>query len=165
MFVQLKIRPQRITDAKAFFEILQQKSMRSFSTRPKTLKDELNYLKQNTKKRKNNLEYNFTITLDGKLVGGCGLKIDQDRKFIGEIGYFVSEEHRGKGIATKAVKLLENFAFNKKKLKRIIIIMSPKNKASKRVAEKSSYQKEGLMRCAYESNNKFHDAYMFAKVR
>ncbi len=80
------------------------------------------------------------------MVGGCGIKIDQHRTFIGEIGYFLDEEYWGKGIVTKAVKILEKIGFQKLGLKRIEVLMDPRNIGSEKVAIKCGYKKEGTMK-------------------
>lgn len=97
-------------------------------------------------------------------MGGCGIKINQHRPFIGEIGYFVDERYWGIGIAPKAVKLLEKKGFGKFKLKRIEILMDIRNSASERVAVKGGYKKEGTMRKAFRRCGKFFDAHLYAKT-
>jgi len=66
-------------------------------------------------------------------------------KFIGEIGYFLDEAYWGRRITTRAVKILEKIGFKKLNLKRIEILMHPKNVASEKVAIKCGYKKEGKM--------------------
>lgn len=162
------IRPQRVSDARAMFEILVNKNFRFFDAGVRKLEDEVKFLKRNARKRRDSFEYNFTILLDGKIVGGCGIKINQHRPYIGEIGYFVDEREWGKGIATRAVKLLEGFGFKKLKLQRIEILIHPQNTASVKVAIKSGYQKEGRMKKAGRLGNnpsKVHDFFLYAKAK
>lgn len=101
---------------------------------------------------------------NGKLVGGCGIHINQFRTFIGEIGYFIDEESWGKGIATKAIKLLEKIGFQELGLKRIEILMDPKNVGSERIAIKCGYSKEGTMKKATKNGDDYTDAHLYAKV-
>ena len=101
---------------------------------------------------------------NGELVGGCGIHINQFRTFIGEIGYFLDEEYWGKGIATKAIKLLEKIGFEKLGLKRIEILMDPRNKNSEQVAIKCGYNKEGTMKQATKNGDEYTDAHLYAKV-
>lgn len=161
---KVEIRYQRISDAKRFYEILNNPNFIYFSSKPKSIEAEKKWLKENSQKRKKNLEYNFTILYNNQLVGGAGIIINQNNKYIGEIGYFVDENFWGNGIATKTVKLLEKIAFEKLGIKRIEIRMYPKNKASEKVAIKASYKKEGLLKKAFNHNGKLLDAYLYAKV-
>jgi len=103
--------------------------------------------------------------MNDNVVGGCGIRINQHRKHIGEIGYFVDETHWGKSIAPKAVKLLENIAFQTFRLRRLEILTHPDNKASERVAIKCGYHKEGTLRKVIEHSKGFWDAHIYAKVR
>ncbi len=164
MVTKIELRNQRVSDAKRFFEILNNPNFKYFHVCPKDIKSEKEFLQQNVKKRKNKLEYNYAILSSGKLIGGCGIKIDQHRTFIGEIGYFLDEAFWGKGIVTKAVKILENIGFKKLGLKRIEILMDPKNFGSKKVALKCGYKKEGTMKKSIKDNDKISDAHLYAKI-
>ena len=44
-------------------------------------------------------------------MGGIGVRIDQHRTYIGEIGFFVDEPYWGKGIASAALEQLEEFIY------------------------------------------------------
>ncbi len=165
MTKKIELRNQRVSDAKRFFEILNNPNFKYFHVRPKDIESEKEFLLKNAEKRKNNLEYNYAILFNGKLVGGCGIKINQHRNFIGEIGYFIDERYWGKGIATKAVKILEKTGFKKFGLKRIEILMDPRNIGSEKVAIKCGYKKEGTMKKTIRKENKFSDAHLYAKVK
>jgi [ribosomal protein S5]-alanine N-acetyltransferase len=162
---KITLRNQRVSDAKVFYEILSNPNFLYLRVCPKSIAEEKKFLRANQKKRRNNIDYNYTILYDGKIIGACGIKIDQHRKYIGEIGYFIDEEYWGRGIATKAVRLLEKIAFKKMGLKRIEILMDPRNIGSEKVAIKCNYNKEGTLRKAIMNGKKFTDAYLYAKVR
>lgn len=161
---KVNLRIQKITDAKKFFKILNNPNFVYFNSKPKTIQEEIEFIKKNTDKRKKNFEHNYTILYDNEIVGACGIKINQHRKYIGEIGYFLDENYWNKGIATKTVKLLEDIGFYKLGLKRFEILMMLKNIASQKVAIKSGYKKEGIMRKVLQNNKKFEDCYLYAKI-
>ncbi|MBT3450510.1 GNAT family N-acetyltransferase [archaeon] len=163
--MKIELRYPKVSDAKKFLDILKNPNFKYFSFCPISVEEEIKWIKNCVKNRKNNLEYNYAIILGGKLIGGCGIKIDQHLKHIGEIGYFVAEEYWGKGIATKAVKLLEKIAFKDLKLRRLTILMSSKNKGSEKVAIKCGYKKEGTMRKYRKLNSKLTDYHLYAKVK
>lgn len=164
---EVEMRYQRLSDAKRFYQILNNDKFIYFGIRPKTIEEEKEFLKKNKDKIKNNFEHNFTILYNKIIVGGCGIKINQHRKFIGEIGYFIDEKFWNKGIATIAVEIIERIGFEKLGLKRIEILMNPKNKASEKVAIKAGYKKEGKMSKVIFSSkfNNYDDAYLYAKVK
>ncbi|PRS66814.1 GNAT family N-acetyltransferase [Bacillus sp. NMTD17] len=64
------------------------------------------------------------------------------------IGYFLAEEHWGKGIATEAVFTLVTFLFEEIDINRIQAEVMPANEVSKKVLLKNGFIKEGLLRQA-----------------
>ncbi len=162
--VKIELRYQQLSDAKRFLEVLTNPNFTYFQVPIKTLEDEKEFIRKTKKLRKQNVMHSFTILHKGEVIGGIGIKIDQHRKHIGEIGYFLDEVYWGRGITTKAVKMVEKKAIKEFKIKRLTIIMDPRNKASERVAIKAGYKKEGLMRGAVEQKGKLKDALLYAKV-
>lgn len=162
---KVEIRSQKISDAKRFFEILTNPNFLYLGTNVKSVAGEREWLRRNPQKRRENKEWNYAIIYGGQLVGAIGIKISQHRSYIGEIGYFLDEKYWGRGITTKAVRLVEGEAFKRLKLSRLEILMRPENKASERVAIKSGYRKEGRMRKAIKDRTgKIWDAWLYAKV-
>ena len=161
---KVEIRFVRVSDAKRFYEMLNNPNFIYFATKPKSVEAEKKWLKESSQKRKKKIEYNFTILYDNQIAGGAGIKIGRRQNHIGELGYFVDEQFWSKGIATKTVKLLEKYSFQKLGLKRIEIRMYPKNKASVKVAIKAGYKKEGLLKKDFNANGKLRDSYLYAKV-
>ena len=144
--MKITIRPQRVYDAKRFVEILSNQKFIYFPAKPKSVKEEKEFLRLNYRKRKDKTEFNFSIIYNGKQhVGGIGIRVDQFRTFIGEIGYFVDEKYWGKGFATCAIKQLKEFIVSNMSLRRIEIRMAKENKASQRIAIKCGYKKEGIL--------------------
>jgi len=163
---KINLRYPRVSDAANFFEILNNPNFKYLSVKVKSIKEEEKWLRLNAAKRRRREEYNYAIIFNQALVGGIGLSIDRKRPFIGEIGYFIAEKHWGKGLASQAVKLVEEIGFKKLGLRRIVILMQPANKASERVALKNHYRREGLLKKAVKDReNKFYNVWLYAKVR
>jgi ribosomal-protein-alanine N-acetyltransferase len=162
--MKVEIRPQRVSDAKRFFKILSNPNFLYLPAKPKTLEEEKEFLRLNSEKRKNRTEFNFSIIYNGKHVGAIGIRVDQFRTYIGEIGFFVDEKYWGKGIATQALKELEEFIIEKTNLKRIEIRMAKKNMASQRIAIKCGYQNEGILRQLLFIEDKCFDCYLYSKI-
>ena len=89
--MKIKIRPQRVKDAKRFFEILSNQKFIYLPAKPNTIEEEKKFLRLNAEKRKKNSELNFSIFYDEFHVGGIGVRIDPFRTYIGEIGFFLTK--------------------------------------------------------------------------
>ena len=86
----------------------------------------------------------------GELLGSCGLTDVGDER--AEIGYWVKREARGRGVASRAVRLVTEWALAEAGLCRVELLTDVGNLASQRVAEKAGYTREGEVpappRCA-----------------
>ncbi len=164
---KVELRRSRLSDAKRYYEILSNPNFIYFAFTPKSVEEEVKYIKDARVRSKQGREDGFAVLYGDKHVGGCGIKIDQYRKHVGEIGYFIAEEYWGKGIASKAVKMVERFAAKKHGTKRFEILALPKNKASIKVALKCGYKKEGLLKKKLPSptGKGQVDAYIYGKVK
>ncbi|RAT97800.1 N-acetyltransferase [Brevibacillus sp. Leaf182] len=102
----------------------------------------------------------------GQLIGCSGLhQIDWDaRKF--EIGYWVRTSCRGQGYITEAVAGITSFAIRELQANRIVIRCDSRNIASSRVAERSGFILEGILRKDERSiDGTLRDTMVYAKVR
>jgi RimJ/RimL family protein N-acetyltransferase len=87
----------------------------------------------------------FAITEGGQVVGSMGLGIRESTR-NGSIGYWCAREARGRGLTTRALRLLSRYALEDLGLERLELITDPDNHASQRVAEKVGFQREGVLR-------------------
>jgi RimJ/RimL family protein N-acetyltransferase/nitrite reductase/ring-hydroxylating ferredoxin subunit len=79
------------------------------------------------------------------------------------IGYLVAPEARGRGIATRAVKLALRWALGNLVVDRLALWTLPGNVASQRVAENAGFRYEGLIRNSQDGRDGHSvDAVMFA---
>lgn len=86
----------------------------------------------------------FVITVDGVLVGQLTVGNVQYGSLRGAtIGYWISQEHAGRGIVPTSVALTTDHLFSVLRLHRVEIAMRPENQPSRRVAEKLGFRYEG----------------------
>lgn len=114
---------------------------------------------------RNRREYNFGIfdNVTGSLVGHISLYNIKRLPFSSAfIGYSIDEKETGRGIGTEGVKLVTRFAFEKVGLHRIEAYVSPRNKGSIAVLEKSGYKQEGMLRKVLYINGVWEDHYLYA---
>jgi RimJ/RimL family protein N-acetyltransferase len=80
---------------------------------------------------------------DDTLLGSFSLmELDREPGY-GEIGYWVAAEARGRGVATRAVRLLADWARDALGLTHIDVLPHRDNAASRRVAEKAGFHDTG----------------------
>ena len=78
------------------------------------------------------------------LLGGLNIDIDLPHA-IGEVGYRVNADARGRGVATAALGLAVAWAFDALRLSRLDLGADTRNAASLRVAAKSGFRREGTL--------------------
>jgi RimJ/RimL family protein N-acetyltransferase len=108
----------------------------------------------------------FAIEFCGEAMGGVGFLVGRDiARMSAEMGYWLSEDFWGRGIATRAVAAMSEWAFDNYKLTRVFAMAFAHNAASIRVLEKSGFEREGVMRRSAIKNGAIVDQILFAKVR
>lgn len=117
---------------------------------PYRKKDALTWIKKTIKnwEKKKKEGYTFFIELksEKKVIGGIGLhKID---KFVGNAGTgsWINKKYWRKGYVTEAKLAINEFAFNKLKLRKLYSYVDTDNKASNRTQEAIGYKLEGCLK-------------------
>ena len=82
-----------------------------------------------------------------------------------EIGYWLSEQHWGKGIMTEVVRVLGRHAFEDYELERVYANVYDYNPASARVLQKAGFELEGRARNAGRKNGRLMDVFTYGKIR
>lgn len=78
------------------------------------------------------------------------------------IGYWVSPEVAGRGVAPTSVALVTDYLMNQLGLHRVEIDIRPENTASLRVIEKLGFRYEGIKQRYIHINGDWRDHYIFA---
>ena len=84
-----------------------------------------------------NFQLVVEIKGEGKLIGNCGIRIDEPGGDVANIGYEIDPEYWGHGYATEAASTMVNFGFLRLKMRRIWAECLAENQASARVLEKT----------------------------
>jgi ribosomal-protein-alanine N-acetyltransferase len=98
-------------------------------------------------------------------LGAIGLGLRDLSAGRATAGYAVSPLHRGRGIATSALKALTSFAWTIPALHRVELYIEPWNTSSIRVAEAAGYRREGLLRSHQELGGSRRDMLLYAATR
>jgi ribosomal-protein-alanine N-acetyltransferase len=105
----------------------------------------------------------FVIEVDGEVVGQLNVaNILFGSVSSAVIGYWISPEVAGRGVATTAVALAADYLFTTVNIHRVEIDIRPENLASLRVVEKLGFRYEGLKQRYIHINGAWRDHYVFA---
>jgi len=131
---------------------------------PYSLKDALDWL--NIILPENNPPRFFAITIDKQIVGSIGIvsKTDIYRRNF-EIGYFISENFWGKGIATKAIKVATSYAFRDFDIVRIYAEPFSDNIGSRRALEKAGFRLEATLKNYVIKSGIIKDSCIYSVLR
>lgn len=91
-------------------------------------------------------EHIFTIRYQDQFAGIIGFKSTDKQNQKTEIGYWLSEKYQGKGIMTRAVEKLCNFAFHELNKNRIEIKCAVGNEKSKSIPKRLGFFYERIER-------------------
>lgn len=104
----------------------------------------------------------FAVCLDDEFVGVMGYNLQTDiYSHSAEIGYWLGEPYWGNGIASKAILLVIDHAFNTLDLRRLYTAVFDYNPASMKVLEKAGFQREGRGIKSIIKNGEYYDEIKF----
>lgn len=115
----------------------------------------------------NNIGIRWGITLkdSGKVIGSCGFLNRMAKHYRAEVGFELSRDFWGKGIASEALEGVISYGFKHLQLERIEALIDPANMASQKLVKKHGFLKEGLLRHYEYTCGKFDDLYMYSLLK
>ena len=109
--------------------------------------------------------WTLVIRYEGNLSGTIGFNwIDRANRAC-EIGYWLAEDATGKGLITRSVRALLDFAFDDLALNRINLSIAVGNHPSRKVAERLGFTEEGIARQAEWLYDHYVDLVRYAMLR
>jgi RimJ/RimL family protein N-acetyltransferase len=89
-------------------------------------------------------------------------QIDHETR-TAELGYVVAPQARGRGVATEALRQLTAWAFEQG-MHRLELLISVDNDASKKVAERCGYVREGVLRSLHFKQDLREDTEIWSRL-
>ncbi|MFN7139207.1 MAG: GNAT family N-acetyltransferase [Limisphaerales bacterium] len=86
------------------------------------------------------------VLLHGQIAGMISFNRIDNTNRCGSMGYWLSQDHEGKGIITRTCKALIEFGFAEYSLNRIEIRCAPGNRKSRAIPIRLGFKEEGTMR-------------------
>jgi RimJ/RimL family protein N-acetyltransferase len=137
-------------------------NLRDAFPHPYTLKDARSFINNSLAR---NPETFFCIAHDDTAIGSIGFSVHSDvERFNAEIGYWLAEPFWDRGIMTRVLKAVTEYAISSHHLHRIYALPYEWNSASMRVLEKVGYKCEGRMRHSAFKDGQFIDQFLFAFI-
>jgi len=153
-----KLRTTRLTlvpvgarNARELWKVLNAPDLRKFQDIPRVSADEF---ERQVRSRPRALDGRTTGRFEWLLqlgdypqaIGWISLRVNDRTPHIGEIGYSLLENARGKGFATEALRAIADEAFAQGELEEMQACTVPENTASRAVLARAGFREERLIR-------------------
>ena len=165
--LHFKLRPWHPDDARALVKHANNprvaSNLRDGFPYPYALSDAKKWLKMVGENREDII---LAIEINGEATGGIGLHGLKDvYRYNGEIGYWLSEKHWGRGIMSDAVAAMVVHAFTKTSWLRLFACIYENNPSSMKVLEKNGFKPEAIHRKAVMKEGKLMDEHLYALLK
>ena len=166
---RLVLRKIEKADANSILKYLSDKEvMKYYGLGPfNTINDALNEISwyQSILNEKTGIRWGITLKGKDEVIGSCGFLNMIPQHYRTEIGYELSKNYWGQGIASEALEAVIKYGFQHLKLQRIEALIEPPNTPSQKLAEKKGFIREGLLRNYEFTCGKFDDLYMYSLLK
>lgn len=164
----LKVR--RLEDAEAFFEVTDRNRSYLREWLPwvdatKTSDDTKVFIQRCLDDIEKGTGYDLGIFFQNQWIGSIGFHNLKTAHRRAEIGYWIDQEHQGKGLMTKAVQALIKHSFTGMKLNRLVIMAAEKNTKSRAIPERLGFVQEGTCREEEWLYDHFVDLVMYSLLK
>ena len=143
----LMLRPWHLDDVSALHEICQDPAIQEFTTVPVPYTRDIaeHWIRSSPQKYLEREKISLAGVRNGEIALSVSLHSIHEFDHVGEIGYWVSPSARGEGLASLAVRMLTEFAFNIG-FRRITAITLPENAASQKTLLNAGFELETVLR-------------------
>ncbi|MBD8071574.1 GNAT family N-acetyltransferase [Bacillus sp. PS06] len=111
------------------------------------------------------IRWGITLKDQDRVIGSCGFHNSVSQHYRTEIGFELSKDQWGKGIALEAVGAIINYGFEQMNFQRIEALIEPPNLPSQKLVENLGFEREGLLRSYEFTRGKFDDLYMYSILK
>ena len=95
-------------------------------------------------RRSRGLALDLVVAVDGSAVGEVGITRFDRERHVAEIGWWTAPSHRGRGVASRAVRLVAGWAVTELCIERVYARVAPGNEASRAVAANAGFERRGV---------------------
>ncbi len=147
---RLSLTPVTVRNAQALWQILQAPGLRRFQDLPSVGAGTFTAMVGKRPKRLDprsigRFEWLVLVNEEDAPAGWVSLRISEREPAIGEIGYSLLTQFRGRGIAAEAVRALITEAFREARLRAVRAYCVPENTESRRLLERVGFEPDGVL--------------------
>ncbi|MBX5157783.1 MULTISPECIES: GNAT family N-acetyltransferase [unclassified Rhizobium] len=157
------VRAVRLSDAEEITDLINLPGYRAGTLRPPY---------QRVEEVRRNMEnptpgaLNLVVTLDGRIVGNCGLnRLSGRRQHVASLGMGVHDDFTGHGFGRILLGAMVDAADDWLDVKRLELTVYTDNDAAIGLYEKFGFEREGLLRAFGFRSGEYVDAYTMARLR
>lgn len=111
------------------------------------------------------IRWGITLKDSGQVIGSCGFLNMLPKHYRAEVGYELSKDYWGKGIASEALEAVVTYGFHHFQFERIQALIEPANVSSQKLVERQGFIREGLLRHYEYTCGKFDDLFMYSILK
>lgn len=159
---KISLRPIELKDADKIFKLTEENRIYLRQWLPwvdatRSIRDSRTFIKHMKRGYDDQRSLTTVILYEGEIVGMASFNTIDWANRITYIGYWLAQGYQGKGIMTKVVRYLCNYAFRDLHLNRVEISAAVKNNKSRAIPERIGFQLEGIRHCAEWINDHYVD--------
>jgi ribosomal-protein-serine acetyltransferase len=120
------------------------------------------FIRKTRRQLEENDGFQGALLLDGQMVGVGGfISVNWESRST-ELGYWLAEEHQGRGLMTKTVSALVDHAFGEWDLNRVEVHAAAENRRSRAIPERLGFQQEGILRDYERIGDRYVDIVVYS---
>jgi ribosomal-protein-alanine N-acetyltransferase len=168
--LRITLIPVDVRNARELWEVLNAPDLRKFQDIPRVRAEEFErQVRSRPKELRANTSGRFEWVLHaGKpetAIGWISLRVNDRSPRVGEVGYSLVLEARGKGYASEALQAVIDEAFIAGELDEVQACIVPENAASRRVLDRTGFREERLLRSGAVIRGRHVDVLLFSVSR
>jgi ribosomal-protein-serine acetyltransferase len=105
--------------------------------------------------------FEVAVVVDGRIAGAAGFSSVDWVARSTSLGYWLGQEHQGRGLMTRTVSALIDHAFGEWELHRLEIRAAVDNARSRAIPERLGFRQEGILREAERVGDRYQDLVVY----
>jgi ribosomal-protein-serine acetyltransferase len=124
--------------------------------------DTLRFIQATRRQLTANDGFQTVLVAKDNIVGVVGFHAVDWTNRITSLGYWLDEDHQGRGLITSSVRALVDHALRVWKLNRVEVRVAPENHRSRSVPERLGFREEGVLRQVERIEDCYRDSVVYA---